>query len=138
MFVVVQMMGIGRDDWGPRMVRTLSASSSGDAGSDGPVGDEVRDRRKAGEDREAAFARAVARCGSCSCRVSIDRRDGRWAADSTRLNMVVSSGVASSSSEDSHSSPSSSMALSEVSSSSSSSLSMASSSSVSASSIFLD
>ena len=60
--VVVQIMGIGRLDCGPRIVRTLSvSSSSGDAGSDGPFGDEVRDRRKAGEDREAAFARAVAR-----------------------------------------------------------------------------
>ena len=58
---VVTVMGLDRGISGPRMVRV--ASSSGDAATEGPLGDEVRERCIAGVDLDAALARAAARCG---------------------------------------------------------------------------
>ena len=139
--LAVLMMGIGRLDCGPRMVKTGSFSfSSDESGADGPLGDDVRDRRSAGEDREAALAKAVVRCGLCNCIVSMERRVVRLACDSTRWNRFLSTGLACplSESESSQAPSSSSIALSDASPSSSSQLSIASSSSISASSIRLD
>lgn len=62
MLVVVAIMGTGRLDSGPRIIRP--PSTSGDAGMEGPFGEDVRDLRSVGEDLEAALARADARCGS--------------------------------------------------------------------------
>lgn len=67
MFVVVMMIGWaaerGTSAIGLRgffIIRGAS-SESGEAASDGPLGEDVRDRCNAGVDLEAAFARALAR-----------------------------------------------------------------------------
>lgn len=85
----------------------------------------MRDRRRAGVDRDASFAKAFARSGSCISVVSIDRLEVRFACESTRWNMGSRSfteegPLLSSESSQSDESSSSSIALSEISSSSSS------------------
>lgn len=57
---------------------------AGEVATDGPLGVEVRDRRSAGDDREAAFASALARSGSCINVVRSDRRETRFGRESTR------------------------------------------------------
>lgn len=116
------MMGLDRVMLGPRMVRV--DSSSGDAATEGPLGDDVRDRCMAGIDRDATWARAAARCDWCIWSVSNERRDVKVGFESTRWKSCFSStldrplSVAESSQSD-ESSSSSSIALSETSSSSS-------------------
>lgn len=69
---------------GPRIVRALGSSSSGEPATDGPLGEEVRDRCSAGVEREAAAVRAAARCGSWSAVVRSDRLEVRFGLESTR------------------------------------------------------
>lgn len=95
--------------------------------AEGPFGEAARERRSAGVEREAAFAMARARSGSCIMVVSIDRRDVKLGCESTRRNMLLFSSAdelplsPTSSSSQSEESSSSSMTLSNASSSSSSS-----------------
>ena len=114
------IMGFDRAMSGPRMVSV--DSSSGDAARDGPLGDEVRDRWRAGVDLDAFMAKADARSVWWTMAVRSDRRDVRLGLESTRWNSCFSCisdsplSVAESSQSDESSS---SMALSETSSSSS-------------------
>lgn len=57
---------------------------TGEPATEGPLGVVVRDRRSAGVEREASFAIALARSGSCISVVSIDLLDVRLACESTR------------------------------------------------------
>ena len=50
---VVMMMGLGREAWDRIIIRPLS--SWGELPVEGPFGVDVRDRRMAGLDRDAAF-----------------------------------------------------------------------------------
>lgn len=97
---------------------------SGEVATDGPLGVAVRDRRIAGVDRDAAFASAFARSGSCIKVVKSERRDVRFGRESTRWNRSFSltdeCALISSESSQSDESSSSSIALSDTSSSSSS------------------
>ena len=108
-----------------RKASGISSSCTGEVPS-GPFGDEVRERRIAGVDLDAAFCRAAARSFSCIMLVSNERRDVRCCRESTRWNISFSSigGASLASSSSSHSSStssSSSIALSDCSSSSESS-----------------
>lgn len=97
----------------------------GEVATDGPFGVVALDLRRAGVDRDAAFARALALSGSCIKVVSSDRREVRLGLESTRWKSSRSftddgPDCWSSESSQSEESSSSSMALSETSSSSSS------------------
>lgn len=118
------MMGFERGTSRPGTCSCKCEPDSGDVARDGPLGVVVRDRRMAGVDRDAAFARALALSGSCMSVVSNDRRDVRFGLESTRWNRSFSltedGPLPSSESSQSDESSSSSIALSEISSSSSS------------------
>lgn len=125
-FEVVMMMGFARELCIWERKASGTSSSGGDVPS-GPLGDDVRERRMAGVDLDAAFCSAEARSFSCIKLVSSDRREVRCGRESTRWNISFSSigGAASlassSSSHSSSTSSSSSIALSDCSSSSDSS-----------------
>lgn len=117
-------MGCGRVCWWPGICRW--ELGSGDVATEGPFGVDVRDRRRAGVDRDAALASALARSGSCMRVVRSDLREVRFGRESTRWKSpspFTDDGpdCASSESSQSDESSSSSMALSETPSSSSSS-----------------
>ena len=119
---------------GPSIV--TEESSFGDVPTEGPCGVEVLDRRSAGVDLEAIFAKAAALSGSFRRVVRSDLRETRLGFESTRWNngaLVVFSPLSDwssshSSSSSSSSSESSSIALSSLSSSSSESSKTSSSS----------
>lgn len=120
---VVMMMGCA-----PRgiswIVVVMCDTESGEVATEGPFGVVVRDLRIAGVDRDAAFARALARSGSCISVVRSDLRDVRFGLDPTRwkrsLSLMEDGPLPSSESSQSDESSSSSIALSDTSSSSSS------------------
>ena len=122
---VVIMIGFERDDsW---MGACKCMLGTGEPATEGPLGVVVRDRRRAGVERDASLAIAFALSGSCMRVVSIERREVRFACESTRWNNGVSLSftdegplLLSSESSQSEESSSSSIALSEISSSSSS------------------
>lgn len=60
------------------------ALGSGEVATDGPFGVFRPDRRMCGVERDAAFASAFARSGSCIKVVRSDRRDVRFGLESTR------------------------------------------------------
>lgn len=60
MLDVVMIMGFERGMPGPR-IKSVD-SSSGDAATEGPLGEDVRERCMAGVDFDAALLRAAARC----------------------------------------------------------------------------
>ena len=123
---VVMMMGFDREACG-RIIRP--ASSWGELPVEGPLGVVVRERRIAGEERDAAFWSACARSPWCIMVVSRDLRETRFGLESTRWNRGLSSMLATalSSLSSSHSSSESSSSIALSSESSSDSLSMASS-----------
>lgn len=82
MFDVVMMIGFAGVIWRPPMVS--EQSSSGVVPVDGPLGVDLRDRRKADVDFEAILAKAAARSGSCISVVNKDRRETRFGLESTR------------------------------------------------------
>ena len=102
----------------------VCAAGSGEVATDGPFGVSLPDRRIAGVERDAAFASAFARSGSCIKVVRSDRRDVRFGLESCRWNISFSftddGPLWSSESSQSDESSSSSIALSDTSSSSSS------------------
>lgn len=124
-FEVVMMIGFERaDDSGITGAGSWGVGT-GDPATEGPLGVVVRDRRSAGVDRDASFAMAFARSGSCIKVVSMDRLEVRFACESTRWNigsrsLTEEGPLLSSESSQSDESSSSSIALSEISSSSSS------------------
>lgn len=77
------MIGLARD-----AVAVSSAviwiPDSGEVPTDGPFGVLRPDRRMCGVDREAAFASAFARSGSCMSVVRRDRLEVRFGRESTR------------------------------------------------------
>ena len=116
------MIGFECVDW-PGRVRCVPGS--GDVAREGPLGVEERERRRAGEEREAAFWRALARSGSCMRVVRRERREVRFGRESTRWKRWCSAMeegplCCSSESSQSEESSSSSIADSEISVSSSS------------------
>lgn len=124
MFEVVMMIGFERTGSSACAGMWTWTPGCGDVAREGPLGVLVLDRRSAGVDRDAAFARALARSGSCIMVVSRDRRDVRFGLESTRwkssLSLTEDGPLCSSESSQSDESSSSSIALSEISSSSSS------------------
>lgn len=80
---VVMMMGLGREVWS-RIIKLLSCC--GEVPVDGPLGVVVRDRRMAGDNRDAAFCRAEARSPWWSAVVRRERRELRLGLESTREN----------------------------------------------------
>lgn len=108
----------------PRFIMRGDASSeSGEAATEGPLGEDVRDRCNAGVERDAiaAFASAFALSFWCSIVVMRDLREVRFGLESTRWKNVLSSMLAlplsSFESSQSDESSSSSIALSSGSSS---------------------
>ena len=69
---------------------SICALGSGEVAHEGPFGVLLPERRIAGVEREAAFASALARSGSCSWVVRSDRRDVRFGLESTRWNISFS------------------------------------------------
>ena len=122
-FEVVMMMGFERE---PSWIGAWSCMlGTGEPATDGPFGVVLRERLKAGTEREASLAIAFARSGSCISVVSMERLEVRFACESTRWKRVSRSlteegPLLSSESSQSDESSSSSIALSEISSSSSS------------------
>ena len=68
----------------------ICALDSGEVATEGPFGVLLPDRCIAGVDRDAAFASAFARSGSCIRVVSSDRREVRFGLESTRWNISFS------------------------------------------------
>lgn len=130
MLFAVRWMGRGTDrggfsEMGLRVlfiIRGVPSSESAEAASDGPLGEDVRERCRLAVDRAAASARALARSFWWSMVVISDRREVRLGLESTRWKKVFSSMLAwplsSLESSQSEESSSSSMALSSTSSSS--------------------
>jgi hypothetical protein len=79
---VVMMMGFERDDSWMGACRCMLGT--GEPATEGPLGVVVRDRRRAGVERDASLAIAFARSGSCMRVVSIERLEVRFACESTR------------------------------------------------------
>jgi hypothetical protein len=69
----------------------VPSSESGEAATDGPCGDEVRDRCIAGVDFDAGFVRAAAPSFWQNMVVMRDRREVRLGRESTRWKKVFSS-----------------------------------------------
>ena len=82
---MLEVVGIiGRPRGSSGTLCSSDCSSAGEVAIESPLGVEFRDRRIAGVDRDAAFASALARSGSCIKVVNKDRRDVRFGRESTR------------------------------------------------------
>lgn len=124
MFDVVKMIGRARDDSKPCARPCAIDVGASACEFRGPFGEEVRERRIAGVDLDAAFCMAAARSFSCIMLVRSDRLETRFGFESTRWNisrsLTLDGMLCSSSSSQSSSTSSSSIALLDCSSSSSS------------------